>query len=72
MNDRIIEALDEVRPALQADGGDLEFIDFHDGVVTIRMVGACGNCPMSMMTLKNGIEARLKSRFPEVQAVESI
>ena len=72
MNDEILAVLDEIRPALQADGGDVEFIDFHDGVVTVRLKGACGNCPMSMMTLKNGIEARMKARIPEVQAVESI
>ncbi len=72
MIDRIQAVLEEIRPALQADGGDLEFIDFNEGVVVIRMKGACGNCPMSMMTLKNGIEARLKSRIPEVQSVESI
>jgi Fe-S cluster biogenesis protein NfuA len=72
MNDEILAVLDEIRPALQADGGDVEFIDFHDGVVTVRLKGACGNCPMSMMTLKNGIEARMKARVPAVQAVESI
>ncbi len=72
MIDRIQAVLEEIRPALQADGGDLEFIDFNEGVVMVRMKGACGNCPMSMMTLKNGIEARLKARMPEVQAVESI
>ncbi|MBU2499999.1 MAG: NifU family protein [bacterium] len=72
MKDRIIEVLDEIRPALQNDGGDIEFIDFNDGVVVVRLVGACGNCPMSMMTLKQGIEARLKARIPEVLAVEQI
>jgi Fe-S cluster biogenesis protein NfuA len=72
MNEEILAVLDEIRPALQADGGDVEFIDFHDGVVTVRLKGACGNCPMSMMTLKNGIEARMKARVPAVQAVESI
>ena len=53
-------------------GGDVEFIDFNDGIVTVRMKGACGNCPMSMMTLKQGIEARMKAAIPEVQAVEQI
>ncbi|MFN2370163.1 MAG: NifU family protein [Candidatus Krumholzibacteriia bacterium] len=72
MIDRIQAVLEEIRPALQADGGDVEFIDFNEGVVTVRMKGACGGCPMSMMTLKNGIEARMKARIPEVQAVESI
>ncbi len=72
MKDKIEEVLDEIRPALQADGGDVEFIDFHEGVVTVRMTGACGNCPMSMMTLKQGIEARMKAAIPEVQSVEQI
>ncbi len=64
--------LDEIRPALQNDGGDVEFIDFNDGVVLVRMTGACGNCPMSLMTLKQGIEARLKAKIPEVISVEQI
>jgi len=72
MKDRILEVIDEVRPMLQADGGDVEFIDFVDGVVTVRLMGACGSCPMSTMTLKNGIEARLKAKIPEVQSVEQI
>jgi Fe-S cluster biogenesis protein NfuA len=72
MKDKIEAVLNEIRPALQADGGDVEFIDFQDGIVTVRMKGACGNCPMSMMTLKQGIEARMKAAIPEVQAVEQI
>jgi Fe-S cluster biogenesis protein NfuA len=72
MEQKIREVLESIRPALQADGGDVEFIDFNDGVVTVRLKGACGSCPMSMMTLKQGIEVRLKQRIPEVQAVESL
>jgi len=72
MKERIEAVLDEIRPALQADGGDVEFIDYNDGVVHVRMQGACGNCPMSMMTLKQGIEARMKAAIPEVTAVEQI
>ena len=72
MIDKINAVLDEIRPALQADGGDVEFIDFKDGVVLVRMTGACGNCPMSLITLKQGIEARMKERIPEVTAVEQI
>jgi Fe-S cluster biogenesis protein NfuA len=72
MKDKILEVLEEVRPMLQADGGDVEFIDYVDGVVTVRLKGACGNCPMSLMTLKNGIEARVKAKVPEVQSVEQI
>jgi Fe-S cluster biogenesis protein NfuA len=72
MIDRIEAVLDEIRPTLQADGGDVEFIDFNEGVVLVRMKGACGNCPMSMMTLKQGIEARMKAAIPEVLSVEQI
>ncbi len=72
MIDKIKEVLDEIRPTLQADGGDVEFIDYNDGIVHVRMKGACGNCPMSMMTLKQGIEARMKARIPEVKSVEQI
>ena len=72
MIERIKAELEQIRPALQADGGDVEFIDFNDGVVTVRMKGACGNCPMSTMTLKQGIEKRLKAAIPEVVSVESL
>jgi len=72
MEDRIIAALERIRPALQADGGDLEFIDFNDGVVTLRLKGACGSCPMSLMTLKQGIEVRLRQEIPEVKSVEAL
>ena len=74
MRARIEKVLDEIRPALQADGGDVEFIDFNadTGVVLVRMKGACGNCPMSLMTLKQGIEARMKSAIPEIQSVDQI
>jgi Fe-S cluster biogenesis protein NfuA len=74
MREKIEEVLDEIRPTLQADGGDVQFIDFSQetGIVMVRMTGACGNCPMSLMTLKQGIEARIKARIPEVQSVEQI
>lgn len=72
MIEKIKAVLDEIRPALQADGGDVEFIDYNDGIVSVRMQGACGSCPMSVMTLKQGIEARMKERIPEVVAVEQI
>ena len=72
MIEKIQAVLDEIRPALQADGGDVEFIDYSDGVVTVRMQGACGSCPMSVMTLKQGIEARMKERIPEVVSVEQL
>ena len=72
MIEKIQAVLEEIRPALQADGGDVEFIDYNDGVVTVRMQGACGSCPMSLMTLKAGIEARMKERIPEVVSVEQL
>ena len=72
MIEKIQAVHDEIRPALQADGGDVEFIDYNEGVVTVRMQGACGSCPMSVMTLKQGIEARMKERIPEVVSVEQI
>ncbi len=74
MKERVAEALEFVRPALQNDGGDIELIDVDEatGVVTVKLVGACGGCPMSQMTLKNGVERILKEAVPEVVSVESI
>jgi Fe-S cluster biogenesis protein NfuA len=62
-------ALDYIRPAIQADGGDIVLLGAEDGTVTLQMVGACGGCPLSMMTLKAGIERILKDRVPGVQTV---
>lgn len=73
MRDRIQAALDQVRPALQADGGDVELVNVgDDGVVSVRLTGACGGCPMSTMTLKAGIEKALKEQVPEVKEVVSV
>ena len=70
MKDRIENALGKIRPALQADGGDVEFVDVSDdGVVSVRLTGACGGCPMSQMTLKMGVERMLKQEVPEVKEV---
>ncbi len=71
MKEQVQKALDKVRPMLQADGGDVELVDVQDGIVKVRLKGACGGCPMSQMTLKNGIERVLKAEIPEVKAVES-
>jgi Fe-S cluster biogenesis protein NfuA len=71
MKERVEAALQKVRPMLQADGGDVELVDVQDGIVTVRLQGACGGCPMSQMTLKNGIERILKEEVPEVVSVES-
>jgi Fe-S cluster biogenesis protein NfuA len=65
-------ALDKIRPSLQADGGDVELIEIENGVVTVELQGACNGCPMSQMTLKNGIEKVLKEEVPEVKKVESV
>ncbi len=73
LKEKIEDALDKVRPSLQADGGDVQFIDVDDdGVVKVKLTGACGGCPMSQMTLKNGIEKVLKQDVPEVNRVESV
>ena len=64
-------ALDYIRPAVQADGGDLILLGVDEGVVNLQMVGACGGCPLSMMTLKAGIERILKAKVPGVVSVEA-
>lgn len=66
------EVLDEIRPYLQRDGGDVELLEVTtDGVVRVVMTGACGGCPMSMLTLRMGIEQILRERIPEISAVEA-
>jgi Fe-S cluster biogenesis protein NfuA len=72
MRDKIQAALDQVRPALLADGGDVQLIDVNDGVVTLKLTGACSGCPMATMTLKGGIERVLKERVPEVKEVVAV
>lgn len=70
VKEKVQKALDEIRPMLQADGGDCELVDVSDdGVVKVRLTGACQGCPMSEMTLKMGIERQLKSMVPEVKEV---
>ncbi len=68
---KLQETLDYIRPAIQMDGGDIVLLGVEDGVVNLQMVGACGGCPLSMMTLKAGIERILKDRVPGVVAVEA-
>lgn len=73
LRERVEKALQRIRPALQQDGGDLELIDVSDdGVVKVKLTGACGSCPMSQMTLKMGIEQRLREEIPEVTTVEAV
>jgi Fe-S cluster biogenesis protein NfuA len=72
MEEEVKKALEKVRPMLQADGGDVEYVGFEDGVVKVRLKGACHGCPMSQMTLQHGIERFLKKEVADVKKVESI
>lgn len=72
MQEKVKEVLEKVRPNLQADGGDVELVSVsEDGIVTVKLTGSCAGCPMSQMTLKNGIERILKREVPEVKEVVS-
>ncbi len=72
MREEIEKALAKVRPALQADGGDVELVDVQDGIVSVKLTGACGGCPMSQMTLKEGIERAIREAVPEIKGVEAV
>ena len=73
IKEEVENALQKVRPSLQADGGDVQLVDVNeDGLVKVKLMGACGGCPMSQMTLKMGIEKILKQNVPEVTSVESV
>ena len=72
MKERVETALNEVRPMLQADGGDVELVEIDGDVVKVRLQGACAGCPMSQMTLKDGIERILKEKVPEIASVEAV
>lgn len=73
MKEKVLAVLDEIRPRLMADGGNVELVDVSsDGVVKVKLVGACGCCPMSQMTLKSGIEKMLKARLPEIKEVVGV
>lgn len=73
MKEKVEAALDKIRPQLQADGGGVELIDVDDnGLVRVKLTGACGGCPMAEMTLKQGVERVLKMQVPEVKSVEAI
>jgi Fe-S cluster biogenesis protein NfuA len=69
---KVQKALDEIRPSLQADGGDVKLVAVEKGVVKVRLQGHCVGCPMSALTLKQGVETHLKKRVPEVVKVEAI
>jgi Fe-S cluster biogenesis protein NfuA len=72
MKEKVDKVLDKIRPSLMADGGNVELVDVEDGVVKVRLTGACGGCPMSQMTLKMGIEKLLKQELPEIQEVVAV
>ncbi len=72
MREKVEAALAQIRPVLQADGGDVELVEVNDGVVKLKLKGACGHCPMSAITLKQGIERTLKDQIPEVTEVIAV
>jgi len=69
---KVEEILNTIRPSLQADGGDVELVDVKEGVVSLKLTGACAGCPMSAMTLKNGIERTLKQEIPDIKEVIAV
>ena len=72
MRAKVEEILKNIRPSLQADGGDVELVDVKEGIVSLRLTGACAGCPMSAMTLKNGIERTLKQEIPDIKEVVAV
>ena len=72
MREKVEATLDRIRPVLQADGGDVELVDVKEGVVSLRLTGACKDCPMATMTLRNGIERILREEVPEIEEVVAV
>ena len=72
MKEKVEAALSKIRPALQRDGGDIELVDVVNGVVKVRLRGACAGCPMSQMTMANYVEQMIKKEVPEVKKVEAV
>lgn len=72
LEERVERALDQIRPALRMDGGNVELIEVDEGIAKVRLMGACGGCPMSTMTLKMGIERAVRSSVPEIKSVEAV
>jgi Fe-S cluster biogenesis protein NfuA len=72
MKEKVEAVLNQIRPSLMADGGNVELVDARDGVVKVRLTGACGGCPMASMTLKHGVERVLKEQLPEVKEVVAV
>ncbi len=72
MKEKVQEIIDKIRPLLQRDGGDIQLIDVADGIVKVKLQGACGSCPMSAMTLKMGVEKQLKQELPEIKEAVAV
>jgi Fe-S cluster biogenesis protein NfuA len=72
MKEKVQAVLDKIRPALQADGGNIELVDIEDGIVKVKLLGACQGCMGAQMTLKMGVEKALKEAIPEVKAVQAV
>jgi Fe-S cluster biogenesis protein NfuA len=72
MRGKVEAALDKIRPALRADGGNVELVDVKEGVATVRLIGACSSCPMSTMTLKMGVEKIIKEEVPEIKELKAV
>jgi Fe-S cluster biogenesis protein NfuA len=72
VRDKVQTVLDNIRPSLRADGGDVELVDVKDGIVSLKLTGACAGCPMSTMTLKNGIERILKQELSDIKEVIAV
>ncbi|MBI2909393.1 MAG: NifU family protein [Chloroflexi bacterium] len=72
MREKVEAALNKIRPALEADGGDVELVNVEDGVVTVRLTGACGSCPMSTLTLRRGVERVIRQEVPEIKELVAV
>ncbi len=72
MREKVEESINKIRPFLQRDGGDIQLVDVADGIVKVKLQGACGSCPMSMMTLKMGVEKQIKQDIPEIKEVVAV
>ncbi|MBL7165318.1 MAG: NifU family protein [Dehalococcoidales bacterium] len=72
MREKVETILEQIRPSLQADGGDVVLVDVEDGIVSLKLTGACDGCPMASMTLRNGIERVLREQIPELKEVVAV
>ena len=72
IENKVKEALEEIKPKIQADGGDIELVGIENGIVKVRLKGACVGCPMSALTLKQGVERLIKQKIPEVKSVKAV